>query len=786
MSTMIPHIGSMPGGSLTAEEAASPAAEQAAIPTLLPYPIEANPALSGRFRTQIDYEKRGSEERTPFDDQIRYRLQASWMLKEVQAQDLRLKLESLRTKVVRMPMWPHATNAASITQGDMSITVEDLPGDWNCTSIIVWQDWETYDILAVTEIPANNTINLSTYPTKSYTDATVMPLRDGYLQSIPSLRGLSSSTAGVEVDFLENYGNQLQAGLHTAPTMFQGRPLFDFLIDWDEPTESWEDNVEIQELGFGNPLKLSEADLTVRRHALTLDLEGDELNRFWGLYQECLGRYRAAWLPSYRTNHRLVADITAYAREIRIEAANLVDTLNTRASTKYIAVITDNGVYPVEILKVIKEGDVEVLSLSEAIPEAVTKQGGIVCHLDLVRFAEEEVSLQYVTPTAAKVQLNMIELAFEYEGSFLEQPHVQTLDVAETFVGPQLKRAKRISLQNDTGFNLELRRADDSENTIRLQLNQAITLLCDTSDEFQIRREDQVAEAVQVSFTIDTVTERHPVWLYKFSPVNASSNFVERFFTSHRKSFVLGANTFTPAHINHGSIRRTLELTESQLDLEMIIQDETDQLWDLQDERNPELIQVTIYETDYYGPDLTNELHTGLIKKVSNDQDKRLTFTVGSRWNWGDPLSRNKLSRRCRHQLFSSGCKLLEANFQETGTITEITTDADGWPIVKCTLTGSRPAGWIAGGKITVGNEIRSCADDIREASTVVLYMTLGFKTAAVGDSITVTAGCDKSYDTCINKFANAINFGGMPYMPNENPTLKAMEVPTQDLGGKK
>jgi len=776
----------MPGGSLTAEQAAAQLAEQAAVPTLFPYEIDANPILTGRYRTQIDYEKRGSEDRTPFDDQIRYRLQSSWTLNETQAQDLREKLESLRTKTVRMPMWPHATNAATITQGDTTITVDDLPGDWNCATILVWQDWNTYDILTVASVPTGNTIALATYPTKSYADATVMPLRDGYLQGLPSVRGLNASDAWAEFDFLENYGNQLQTGLHTAPTMFRGRPVFDFLIDWDEPTESWEDNVEIQELGFGNPLKLSEADLTIRRHAMTLDLEGEELTRFWGLYQECLGRYRAAWLPSYRTNHRLAADITAYAREIRIEAANLVDTLNTRASTKYIAVITDNGAYAAEILKVVKEGDVEVLSLSDAIPEAVTKQAGIVCHLDLVRFAEEEVAIQYVTPTAAKAGLNMIELPFEYEGSFMEQTHVQTLDVADTFVGPALKRAKRISLQNDTGFNLELRRADDTANTIRLQLGQAITLRCDTSDEFQIRREDQVAEALKVSFTIDTVSERHPVWLYKFSPVNAASDFTERFFTSHRKSFTIGVNTFSPAHINHGSIRRTLELTEDQLDLEMIIPDEEDQLWDLLDERNPELIQLTIYETDYYAPDLTNEIHTGLIKKVSNDQDLRLTFTVGSRWNWGDPLSRNKLSRRCRHQLFNTGCTLLETNFQETGTITEITTDADGWPIVKCTLTGSRAAGWFAGGKITVGNEIRSCADDIREGLTVVLYMTLPFKKAVVGDAITVTAGCDKSFDTCINKFANANNFGGMPYMPNENPTLKAMEVPTQDLGGKK
>ncbi len=35
-----------------------------------------------------------------------------------------------------------------------------------------------------------------------------------------------------------------------------------------------------------------------------------------------------------------------------------------------------------------------------------------------------------------------------------------------------------------------------------------------------------------------------------------------------------------------------------------------------------------------------------------------------------------------------------------------------------------------------------------------------------VGDTFTVTAGCDKSFGTCGKKFANALNFQGFPHMP--------------------
>lgn len=36
----------------------------------------------------------------------------------------------------------------------------------------------------------------------------------------------------------------------------------------------------------------------------------------------------------------------------------------------------------------------------------------------------------------------------------------------------------------------------------------------------------------------------------------------------------------------------------------------------------------------------------------------------------------------------------------------------------------------------------------------------------AAGDAFTVTAGCDKSFDTCRTRFANAANFRGFPHLP--------------------
>lgn len=45
--------------------------------------------------------------------------------------------------------------------------------------------------------------------------------------------------------------------------------------------------------------------------------------------------------------------------------------------------------------------------------------------------------------------------------------------------------------------------------------------------------------------------------------------------------------------------------------------------------------------------------------------------------------------------------------------------------------------------------------------------------TLTVGDNVTLTAGCDKQFATCRDKFSNAINFRGFPTMPGTDFLLK-------------
>ena len=50
-------------------------------------------------------------------------------------------------------------------------------------------------------------------------------------------------------------------------------------------------------------------------------------------------------------------------------------------------------------------------------------------------------------------------------------------------------------------------------------------------------------------------------------------------------------------------------------------------------------------------------------------------------------------------------------------------------------------------------------------------------KPLAPGDTFVVTAGCDKRFETCTSKFANALNFRGFPHLPG-NDFVVAYAVP--------
>jgi uncharacterized phage protein (TIGR02218 family) len=84
---------------------------------------------------------------------------------------------------------------------------------------------------------------------------------------------------------------------------------------------------------------------------------------------------------------------------------------------------------------------------------------------------------------------------------------------------------------------------------------------------------------------------------------------------------------------------------------------------------------------------------------------------------------------------------------------------ADGWFTAgKLTFTGGANAG--------LGVEVKSHA---KGASVVFDLWQAMPQPIAAGDAFTVTAGCDKRFATCHDRFDNVVNFRGFPHIPGND-----------------
>ena len=88
---------------------------------------------------------------------------------------------------------------------------------------------------------------------------------------------------------------------------------------------------------------------------------------------------------------------------------------------------------------------------------------------------------------------------------------------------------------------------------------------------------------------------------------------------------------------------------------------------------------------------------------------------------------------------------------------------------------GGFEPGFFARGRLRFlsgANAGRVGAIKFHRAGTVELWQPVP-GTVPAGERVRVTAGCDKQFATCRNRFANGINFRGFPHMPGDDAVMR-------------
>jgi uncharacterized phage protein (TIGR02218 family) len=128
------------------------------------------------------------------------------------------------------------------------------------------------------------------------------------------------------------------------------------------------------------------------------------------------------------------------------------------------------------------------------------------------------------------------------------------------------------------------------------------------------------------------------------------------------------------------------------------------------------------------------------------------------------------------------GVDLESASFRSSGAVVGF---ADGGLVVGLAVdfvddffTGGR-ALFAGGASVTI--KWHKAAED----SAMLSLWTQPGGAIAIGDSVELVAGCDKSAGTCRTKFANIVNFRGFPHMPGNDLVIAypSALAPTMDGG---
>jgi len=181
--------------------------------------------------------------------------------------------------------------------------------------------------------------------------------------------------------------------------------------------------------------------------------------------------------------------------------------------------------------------------------------------------------------------------------------------------------------------------------------------------------------------------------------------------------------------------------------------------------------EVEIFKVNY--EDLTQgklPLRRGWLGEVAVKNGKfvaeirgltdRLTASIGEYY-----------SPSCRAQFGDSRCKKNLAAYTFSGSIT-LVTDRQ----IFIDSSRSEAAGFFNQGKVTFISGLNAgISMEVKEFSAggkITLVLPLPFSVIA-GDSYTMSAGCDKTFQTCVGLYNNALNFRGEPHVPGTDKILE-------------
>lgn len=198
--------------------------------------------------------------------------------------------------------------------------------------------------------------------------------------------------------------------------------------------------------------------------------------------------------------------------------------------------------------------------------------------------------------------------------------------------------------------------------------------------------------------------------------------------------------------------------------------------------------KVETFLVDWSEPELHVRLSTATLGEVRREAAAFVAELRGLADALGQESGR-QFSASCAADLGDPRCglDLMSAVYRGEGSIALLR----GTSTFAASGLGDFDEGWFDAGRLVFESGANAgSAMEVkrhrRDGEDVVIELWQAMaEPLSMGDSFVVTAGCDKRFETCRNRFSNAVNFRGFPHIPGNDFVVRyAVEGEPGNDGG--
>jgi len=224
-----------------------------------------------------------------------------------------------------------------------------------------------------------------------------------------------------------------------------------------------------------------------------------------------------------------------------------------------------------------------------------------------------------------------------------------------------------------------------------------------------------------------------------------------------------GGRTYLAVPIGHGDVEVGDEINRADLSVRIARDNEIALQYFLQ--VNEYITTLTVFKLESGGT--VSAFWKGRITsyKPNGDEVELLCESVFT--SLRRPGLRAKYQRGCRHTVYSNACGVSKDAFALAGNVS-----VNGGLTLTIPAVATKADGYFSGGMILLPDgSYRYLLN--HTGAQVTLQRAAPSLTASIAGgqtAVTLYPGCDRTRQTCIDKFANWLNNGGFAWIPERNP----------------